>query len=121
MHYMLTHWKALNYYLDDGRLEIDNNRSERSINPFVIGRKNWMFHGNARGARAGATLFSLVETCKAHHIDVFSWFKHALNNIHQADTADKLEQLLPFNVKQDVLEAARAIPELIFPDKKVDE
>jgi hypothetical protein len=43
-----------------------------------------------------------------------------LNNIHQADTADKLEQLLPFNVTQEVLEAARAIPELIFSDKKVD-
>ena len=120
IHYMLTHWKALNHYLDDGRLAIDNSRSERSIKPFVIGQKNWLFHGNARGARTDATLFSLVETCKAHHIDIFSWFKHALNKIHQANTADKLKQLLSFNVKQDVLEAARAIPELIFPDKKVD-
>jgi hypothetical protein len=46
--------------------------------------------------------------------------KHALNNIQQADTIDKLEQLLPFNVKAEQLKAARAIPELIFPDKKVD-
>jgi hypothetical protein len=50
--YMLTHWQALNHYLLDGRLEIDNNRSERSIKPFVIGRKNWLFHGNDKGARA---------------------------------------------------------------------
>ena len=44
--YALNHWDALNIYLQDGRLEIDNNKSERSIKPFVIGRKNWLFHGN---------------------------------------------------------------------------
>ncbi len=60
VHYMLTHWQALNYYLLDGRLEIDNNRSERSIKPFVIGRKNRLFDGNDKGARAGATLYSLT-------------------------------------------------------------
>lgn len=120
IHYILTHWEALNRYLDDGRLEIDNNRAERSIKPFVIGRKNWLFHGNDKGARAGGTLFSLIETCKAHNVDVFSWFKHAIGNIHQADTVEKLEQLLPFNIQTEALEAARAMPELIFPDKKVD-
>ncbi len=115
--YMLNHWDALNHYLKDGRLEIDNNRAERSIKPFLIGRKNWLFHGNDIGARAGGTLFSLIETCKAHNIDVFSWLKHALNNIQQADTVEKLEQLLPFNVKAEQLESARMMPELIFPDK----
>jgi hypothetical protein len=50
VHYLLTHWHALKRYLDDGRLEIDNNRAERSIKPFVIGRKNWLFHGNDIGA-----------------------------------------------------------------------
>jgi transposase len=116
--YMLNNWDALNQYLKDGRLEIDNNRAERSIKPFVIGRKNWLFHGNDVGARAGGTLFSLIETCKAHNIDVFSWLKHALSNIQQADTIEKLEQLLPFNVKAEQLEAARMMPELIFPDKE---
>jgi transposase len=120
VNYMLNHWDALNHYLKDGRLEIDNNRAERSIKPFVIGRKNWLFHGNDIGARAGGTLFSLIETCKAHNIDVFSWLKHALNNIHQADTVEKLEQLLPFNVEAEQLEAARAMPQLIFPEKRVD-
>ena len=65
--YTLTHWGALNIYLSDGRLEIDNNRSERAIKPFVIGRKNWLFHGNDVGAHAGSVLFSLIETCKNHH------------------------------------------------------
>ena len=103
-------------YLNDGRLEIDNNRAERSIKPFVIGRKNWLFHGNAAGARAGATLYSFIETCKAHDIDVFAWFKYALNNIQQATTVEKLEHLLPFNVDPQKLELARSIPDLIFPE-----
>lgn len=117
--YMLSHWQALNHYLLDGRLEIDNNRSERSIKPFVIGRKNWLFHGNDKGARAGATLYSLIETCKAHQVDIFAWLKHALTYMHQADTLEKMEALLPFNVKPEDLEAARAIPELIYPEKSV--
>jgi hypothetical protein len=117
--YMLTHWQALNHYLLDGRLEIDNNRSERSIKPFVIGRKNWLFHGNDKGARAGATLYSLIETCKAHQVDVFAWLKHALTHMRQADTLEKMEALLPFNVKPEELDVARAVPELIYPEKDV--
>ena len=77
-------WAALNRYLEDGRLEIDNNRSERSIKPFVIGRKNWLFHGNNVSAHAGSILLSLIETCKYHRVDVFSWFKFVLANVHQA-------------------------------------
>ncbi|MFZ4076743.1 MAG: IS66 family transposase [Legionellaceae bacterium] len=120
VNYMLNHWDALNHYLKDGRLEIDNNRAERAIKPFVIGRKNWLFHGNDIGARAGGILFSMIETCKEHHVDTFSWLKHTLNHIQEADTVEKLEQLLPFNVKPEHLEAARSMPELIFPDKKAD-
>ena len=116
---MLTHWQALNHYLLDGRLEIDNNRSERSIKPFVIGRKNWLFHGNDKGAKAGAILYSLIETCKAHQVDVFAWLKHALTHMRQADTLEKMEALLPFNVKAVDLDAARSIPELIYPEKSV--
>ena len=74
-------------YLSDGRLEIDNNLSERSIKPFVIGRKNWLFHGSDIGASAGSILFSLIETCKAHKIDTFAWFKYALTYVTQANFA----------------------------------
>lgn len=73
--YSLNHWESLNIFLYDGRLEIDNNRSERTIKPFVIGRKNWMFHGNDRGAHAGSILFSLIETCKQNKVEAFSWLK----------------------------------------------
>ena len=119
VHYLLTHWQALNRYLEDGRLEIDNNRTERSIKPFVIGRKNWLFHGNDLGAQAGSILFSLIETCKQHSINVFSWLKYVLTNIHQANTLEQLDSLLPYNINTNLLDNMRNIPELIFPDKGV--
>lgn len=115
--YVLNHWAALNAYLYDGRLEIDNNRAERSIKPFVIGRKNWLFHGNDIGARAGSVLYSLIETCKHNQIEVFSWLKYVLSNIHQAHTMELLEQLLPYNINRSLLDDMRSIPHLIFPQK----
>jgi transposase len=114
--YTLTHWEALNTYLYDGRLEIDNNRSERTIKPFVIGRKNWLFHGNDIGANAGSILFSLIETCKQNHIEVFSWLKYVLATIHQADTIEKLEKLLPYHIDPQLLNNMRSLPNLIMPE-----
>ncbi|CAM4480665.1 MAG: IS66 family transposase ISDpr4 [Legionella sp.] len=113
--YALTHWEALKSYLYDGRLEIDNNLSERSIKPFVIGRKNWLFHGNDIGARSGAILYSLIETCKYHKVDVFSWFKYALTHIQQAHTLEQMEALLPYNINVQLLADLRSIPHLCFP------
>lgn len=115
--YSMNHWDALNAYLQDGRLEIDNNKSERSIKPFVIGRKNWLFHGNDVGAQAGSILFSLIETCKQHKVDVFSWLKYVLANIHHAETVEQLEKLLPYNIDPVLLTDMRSIPELIMPEK----
>ena len=115
--YSINHWDSLTKYINDGRLEIDNNRSERAIKPFVIGRKNWLFHYNDIGAEAGATLYSLIETCKAHNVDVFSYFKYALTEIVFCNTVDDLEKLLPFNCPKDKLEAQRAIPQLTYPQQ----
>lgn len=115
--YSLNHWEDLNMYLYDGRLEIDNNRAERAIKPFVIGRKNWLFHGNDIGARAGSILFSLIETCKQNKIEVFSWLKYVLTHIHQAETMEQLEKLLPYNIDPELLNDIRSLPDLIMPEK----
>jgi transposase len=115
--YSLNHWDALNLYLCDGRLEIDNNRAERAIKPFVIGRKNWLFHGNDVGAQAGSILFSLIETCKQHQIEVFSWLKYVLSNIHLSQTVEQLEKLLPYNIDRALLNDMRSLPNLSMPEK----
>ena len=67
--YCLNQWSKLTAFLLDGRLEIDNNRSERAIKPFVIGRKNWLFSNTPRGATASAVIYSIVETAKENGVD----------------------------------------------------
>lgn len=62
--YGLNQWSWLQGYLLDGRLDIDNNRSERAIKPFVIGRKGWLFSNTPRGAKASAIAYSIIETAK---------------------------------------------------------
>lgn len=79
--YCLNQEQALRRYLDDGRLEISNNLAERSIKPFVIGRKNFLFANTPKGADASAWIFSLVETAKANAINPYDYLcwvlKHA--------------------------------------------
>jgi len=103
INYCLKHWVGLTRYLEDGRLDIDNNRSERGIKPFVIGRKAWLFHDNPEGAKAGSLFYSLIETCKAHQIEPYAYLKYALMKIRQCQNESNLDQLLPFNVDQNEL------------------
>jgi hypothetical protein len=55
--------------LDDGRLPLDNTRSERSLRKVVVGRKNWMFYGSDTHAESAAAIFSLIASCRLHRID----------------------------------------------------
>ena len=82
----------------DGRLELSNNRAERSIKPFVIGRKNFLFSVTARGAKASAVVYSLVETAKANGLDPYMYLKGVLEVAPQVSqsTENWPEKLLPF-------------------------
>jgi transposase len=68
INYCLNNWEQLNAFLLDGRLEIDNNRTERSIRPFVISRKNFLFCNTPGGAKASAVTFSLIESAKESNL-----------------------------------------------------
>jgi transposase len=93
--YCLNNWAELTNYLMDGRIEIDNNLIENAIRPFALGRKNWLFHGSPGGAKAGATLYTLIETCKANKIDPYKYFCTMLNKIRNCITEDDYRKLLP--------------------------
>ena len=67
--YCLNQWDKLTAFLKDGRLELDNNRAERSIKPFVIGRKNFLFSNTPRGARSSAIVYSIVESAKENNLN----------------------------------------------------
>ena len=103
IHYALNHWSSLLTYLQDGRLEMDNNETERWIKAFVIGRKNWLFYDSPTGAWAGAIHYSLIQTCKYHQLDPFLWMRYALNEMPRARTRDEIEILLPYNIDHSVL------------------
>jgi transposase len=98
--YCLNQWDKLEGYLRDGRLEIDNNRSERSIKPFVIGRKNWMFANTPRGARASAIIYSLVETAKENSLNPFHYLTYLFEKLPQLpdlEDAEALDRMLPWS------------------------
>nr|WP_283242270.1 IS66 family transposase [Pseudoalteromonas sp. NEC-BIFX-2020_002] len=96
--YAINQFEKFRRYLDDGRLSIDNNRAERAIKPFVIGRKNWLFSNTCNGAHASAILYSLVETAKANDLVVHDYISTCLQ--HLAEQPENLEPQLPWNIKK---------------------
>jgi transposase len=96
--YALKNWQALERYTEDGRLEIDNNRSERAIRPLAIGRKNWLFLGSPRGGQAAATVFSLIQTCKDLDLNPEAYLKDVLTRLPTTKQKD-IDSLLPHNWK----------------------
>ena len=94
--YCQNQWHKLSRYIDNGNLTIDNNRAERAVKPFVIGRKNWLFSNTANGAKASAMLYSIIETAKANGLTPFDYIAHCLDKLSHKDC--DIEQLLPWNV-----------------------
>lgn len=101
--YTLNQWHKLVVYLDDGRLENNNNLSERAIKPFVMGRKAWLFANSVEGAESAAIIYSLIETCKHHHVQPYAWLKYVLQKIPTCQTLEEFEALLPFNIDKKLL------------------
>lgn len=103
--YMLNRWEFLITYLDDGRYEIDNNRCERAIKPFVMGRKAWLFANSVHGAHASARLFSLIETAKANHIEPLAYLEYIFKELPNCSTVEDYEALLPWRLKSELSES----------------
>lgn len=92
--YSLNQWEKLMRYTLDGRLQIDNNRAERAIKPFVIGRKAWLFSQTANGATASACLYSVIETAKANGLTPFDYVRRCLDEL--AKPEPDLDSLSPW-------------------------
>jgi len=100
--YVLSQQKYLRNVLLDGRLELSNNRAERSIKSFVIDRKNFLFANTPRGADASAVIFSLVETAKATGVNPLEYLVYVLRTAPGLDMQDSevIQALLPSAFKQ---------------------
>jgi len=103
LHYLKEQWPYLIRYLEDGRLELSNNRAERSIKPFVIGRKNFLFANTPLGAQGSAVIYSLIETAKETGLDPYRYLVWVLKTAPTLDqTVDGWAQpLLPTNAPAD--------------------
>lgn len=90
--------KAMRLF-EDGRLELDNNMAERTVKPFVIGRKNWMFHDTVNGAKASCIIYSMVQTAKMNNLNVEEYFKYIFENCRGKKTLTKKEakKFLPWS------------------------
>jgi transposase len=97
--YCFNQKEKLYGFLLDGRLEFDNNRAERSIKPYVIGRKNWLFANTARGATASAILYSMVETAKENDLSPYAYLKYLLEQLPNIDLSNvaELDLLMPWS------------------------
>jgi transposase len=94
VNYLLKNWAALTRYCDDPDLSIDNNRTERSIRGWAVGRANWTFFGSDRGGRTAAVLRSFIASCELVKLDPFVWFHDVLARIPD-HPVNQLDQLLP--------------------------
>ena len=95
----LTAQQYLTACLEDGRLEISNNRAERSIKPFVIDRKNFLFANTPGGAQGSAIIFSMIETAKENGLDPYKYLLHILQTAPAMNLERDVQQLLPWNVQ----------------------
>jgi hypothetical protein len=97
--YCLNQWPKLEAFMLDGKLEISNNRAERAIKPFVIGRKNFLFSKSPKGAMASSIVYSIVETAKANGLNTFYYLNYLFEKLPNIDieNMDQLDELLPWS------------------------
>jgi len=95
--YAMNQWQALTRYLEDGRIEIDNNAAERALRTVALGRKNYLFLGSDAGGERAATMYSLLGTVKLNGMNPETYLRYVLSVI--ADyPVNRVDELLPWNV-----------------------
>ena len=91
--YALNYEGGLRTFLEDGLIPMTNSLDERTIRPFTVGRKNWLFSTSTKGAEASATVFSLIETAKANKLDPYGYIEFILDYLPQQDLIEQPEIL----------------------------
>ena len=108
--YARNNWQALNRYVEQGFLAIDNNLSERTLRAIALGRNNWGVLGSEAGGRTAATLYSVVGTCKHLGIDPFAYLRDALPGLFALGDEPTAEQLAEWLPDRWLLRRARESP-----------
>lgn len=93
-------WPRLRRYAENGHYQIDNNAVERMQRPSVLGRKNYLFSKNDRGAEDNAVFYTLLESCAIVGVNPLQWLTHTLDRLKEDTTQEQLVNLLPYNYKK---------------------
>jgi transposase len=101
IYYCIERWAGLMRFLDDGRLEADNNLTEQEIKPLVIARKNFLFCASVDGARALCMQLSLIRTAKLHGLDPYHYCVILLKRLPHCKSLEDYERVLPWNIEMD--------------------
>lgn len=99
--YSLNQRESLEAFLLDGRLELTNNRAERAVKPFVIGRKNFLFADTSRGADASARCYSMIQSAKMNNLDVYGYLLHLLTvlpKFGEHPSTEQISSVMPWSV-----------------------
>jgi len=96
LQYAINQRKYLLSFLEDGRIELSNNRAERAVKPFVIGRKNWLFCNTPAGAKSSAIIYSIIETAKENGLIPYEYLKYVFEQIQQGGVKN-IDSLLPYS------------------------
>jgi len=99
----LARWSALCRFLEDGRVELDNNPVERAIRPIALGRKNHLFAGSDGGAARWATVCSLITTAKLNDVEPFAYLRDILERMSDGHPISQLDDLLPWNWQKTIV------------------
>jgi transposase len=103
--YALSRWEGLTRFIDDGRIELDNNTVERSIRPIALNRKNALFAGSDGGAEHWAIIASLIETCKLNDVDPREYLADVLTRIVNGHPNRDIDRLMPWAYRPQHLKA----------------
>lgn len=95
--YALVRWRALTRYVEDGRIEIDNNAAERALRAVALGRKNYLFVGSRAGGDRAAAMYSLIGSARLNGLDPEAYLRHVLGRIGE-HPINRIDELLPWNV-----------------------
>ena len=95
--YGTRRWPALCRFLDDGRLEIDNNIAERALRGIAIGRRNWLFAGSKAGGERAAAIYTVIQTCKANGVDPQAYIADVIARVADDWPASRWNELMPWN------------------------
>lgn len=101
----------LRYYLEEGQIEISNNRAENAIRPYCVGRKNWLFANTVKGAKTSASIYTIIETAKLNNLKPYEYFEYLLTKVTEINMEEEkeIDKIMPWS---------EMLPEKVYQTKK---